>query len=75
MPFLLAAGLFFVSGLIDVERWRIVGEFKVTFPTIGVLFLILAVQLFLLGLLGELVVKSSGVHRRVILDTIVSEVR
>jgi glycosyltransferase involved in cell wall biosynthesis len=75
LPFLLAASIFFVSGLVDIDTWRVVGEFKVTFPTIGVLFLILAVQLFLLGLLGELVVKSSGVHRRVILDTIVSEVR
>jgi glycosyltransferase involved in cell wall biosynthesis len=75
LPFTFASTMFFVAGLIDIDTWSIVREFKVTLPTLGVLFLILAVQLFLLGLLGELVVKSSGIHRRVILDSIVSEVR
>ncbi|MCB9883355.1 MAG: glycosyltransferase family 2 protein [Planctomycetes bacterium] len=80
LPFLFLTAAFLVLGLVQFGaqgEWQIVGvdDFQITFPAIGLLFSILAVELVMLGMLGELIVKTSGVHRRVILESIVSEVR
>ena len=80
LPFLFIAVTFLIIGMVEfgtAGSWRLVSshDFRIPFPAAGLLFGMLAVELMLLGLLGELVVKMSGVHKRVILESIVSEVR
>ena len=73
------AGLLGISGtdmaeLGDPERGLLVlNEWEMAIWTILVLFFSLVVYFGLLGLLGELAVKASGMHRRSTLDRILNE--
>ena len=50
-----------------------VGRWQFMIFSIGLLLVVLIVYFALLGLLGELAVKASGMHRRGVLDRILNE--
>jgi glycosyltransferase involved in cell wall biosynthesis len=60
-------------GSFDFEHFRMVAEWPQVAVLSTALFLLLALHFILLGLLAELVVTASGLHRRNVLDRILAE--
>ncbi len=75
LPFAAFSLLCLLLGAIDFERLEMAAEWPQVALLSTALFLLLAIHFVLLGLLSELVVTASGMHRRNVLDRILSERR
>jgi len=81
LTFLVLGGFFAFVGLIGVENIVAVGaegtaglnRWELAVMSVAVLVITLVVYFLMLGLLSELVVKVSGMHRRGLLDRILNE--
>jgi glycosyltransferase involved in cell wall biosynthesis len=73
LPFAAFSLVCLLLGGVDFERMQVVDEWPQVAALSTALFLLLAVHFVLLGLLAELVVTASGLHRRNVLDRILSE--
>jgi glycosyltransferase involved in cell wall biosynthesis len=73
LPFAGASLFFLFMGTVNWHTFELVDEWPQFVVFVFVLFLLLAVYFVLLGLLSELAVTASGMHRRPVLDRILSE--
>jgi glycosyltransferase involved in cell wall biosynthesis len=73
LPFAAFSLICLALGSIDFEQLRMVDEWPQVAALSTALFLLLALHFILLGLLAELVVTASGLHRRNVLDRILAE--
>jgi glycosyltransferase involved in cell wall biosynthesis len=73
LPFAAFSLLCLTLGSIDFARLEVVDEWPQVAALSTALFLLLALHFILLGLLAELVVTASGLHRRNVLDRILAE--
>ena len=65
--------LFLFMGLVDWERMALVEEWKRLGGFVCALLFLTALDFILLGLLGELAVSASGMHRRGVLHRLVTQ--
>jgi len=75
LPFAAFSLMCLALGSIDFARLRVVDEWPQVAALSTALFLLLALHFILLGLLAELVVTASGLHRRNVLDRILAELK
>jgi len=73
LPFAAFSLMCLALGSFDFDRFRMVAEWPQVAALSTALFLLLALHFILLGLLAELVVTASGLHRRNVLDRILAE--
>jgi hypothetical protein len=73
LPFAAFSLMCLALGSFDLEELRMVDEWPQVAALSTALFLLLALHFILLGLLAELVVTASGLHRRNVLDRILAE--
>jgi glycosyltransferase involved in cell wall biosynthesis len=73
LPFAAFSLVCLLLGAVDFGRMEVVDEWPQVAALSTALFLLLAVHFVLLGLLAELVVTASGLHRRNVLDRILAE--
>ena len=74
LPFGAFSLLWLGLGSIDFRTFRVVAEWPQVTLLCTALFFLLAIHFVLLGLLAELVVTASGLHRRNVLDRILADV-
>jgi len=72
LPFAALGLLVLVTGVIDYEHFDLVEEWPQFSVCAFLLFLLPAVHFVMCGLLSELVVTASGMHRRSVLDSLVN---
>jgi glycosyltransferase involved in cell wall biosynthesis len=75
LPFAAFSLMCLALGSIDFDRLSFVKEWPQVAALSTALFLLLALHFILLGLLAELVVTASGLHRRNVLDRILAELK
>lgn len=73
LPFAAATLVYLCMATVDFKHWRLVHDWWQSAVFQVVLFVLLASYFVLLGLLGELAVTASGMHRRRVLDRLMSE--
>jgi len=74
LPFAGISALFLFVSSVDWGKMRLVDEWSRMMGFVIVLFFLLACYFVMLGLLSELAVIASGMHRRRVLDRIMNSV-